>query len=142
MSDQNKPVFKARKPYNTRTLKFKAMKPLQEAAPPEIDYKLIGSRIKHARLHVGITQEYLSELVGVTPAFVGHIERGERRVSLTTFLKIASVLNVSTDYLFSAGKPSEDTEVTGAIVQMIDRRSLKTKEAVLDIVSAALKHLD
>jgi len=142
MSNPSKPKFRARKPYNTKTMKLKAFKPVQKVEVPEIDYRLIGGRIKQARLHMGITQEYLSELVGVTPAFVGHIERGERSVSLTTFLKLASVLNVSTDYLFSAGQVTEESEITNTIVQMIDRRPLRTKQAILDIVSAALKHLE
>lgn len=141
MIDSRKSKAKTRKPYNTKTLRRKATEPLQKVAPPEIDYTLIGQRIRQARLHIGITQEYLSELVEVTPAFVGHIERGERSVSLITLLKIAMVLNVSTDYLFSMEDTTEDGEVINAIVQMISHRPLETKEAILDIVSVALKHL-
>jgi len=142
MSDSKIVKIKGRKPYNTKTLKFKSNTPLEKVTLPEIDYKLIGGRIRQARLHMGITQEYLSELIEVTPAFVGHIERGERSVSLTTFLKIAMVLNVSTDYLFSMDTTTEDDEIINALIQMISHRPLETKEAVFDIVSSALKHLN
>jgi transcriptional regulator with XRE-family HTH domain len=128
--------------YQTKTLKRKETDPIKKLEPPVIDYKLIGKRIKQARIHTGITQEYLSELVDVTPAFIGHIERGERSVSLVTILKIATVLSVSTDYLFSMEQTTEDIEIANAIVQMINHRPLETKKAVLDIISAALKHLE
>jgi transcriptional regulator with XRE-family HTH domain len=128
--------------YNTKTLKKKATAPLKKIAPPEINYKLIGQRIKAARLHMGITQEYLSELIEVTPAFVGHIERGERSVSLSNILKIAMVLSVSTDYLFSMEQTTEDVEIANTLTQMLNQRPLKTKKAVLDIVSTALRHLE
>ena len=141
MADSNKPKVTLKK-YNTKTRKIKAIKPLPKVESPDIDYNLIGNRIRQARLHMGITQEYLSELIEVTPAFVGHIERGERSVSLATLLKIAMVLNVSTDYLFSMEDTTEDSEVTNALIQMISHRPLETKEAILDIVSTALKHLN
>ena len=140
MADSSTPKAKLRK-YNTKTRKIKAIKPLPKVEPPEIDYKLIGSRIRQARLHHEITQEYLSELIEVTPAFIGHIERGERSVSLATLLKIAMVLNVSTDYLFSMEDTTEDAEVTNALIQMVSHRPLETKQAILDIVSTTLKHL-
>ena len=133
---------KARKPYATKSIHRKATDPIPKVQTPEIDYKLIGQRIKQARLHIGITQEYLSELIDVTAAFVGHIERGERSVSLTTLIKIAMVLQISTDYLFSMEQNTEDDEITNALVQMVSHRPLDTKQAIFDIVSAALKHLE
>ena len=141
MADSQKPKTKVKKAYNTKTLKIKNTKPLAKVTPPEIDYNLIGGRIRQARIHMGLTQEYLSELIEVTPAFVGHIERGERSVSLITLLKIAMVLNVSTDYLFSMEDTTEDSEITNALIQMVNHRPIETKQAILDIVSVALKHL-
>lgn len=141
MADSGKPKLKVRK-LRVKTLKPKRPKPVAKAEPPRIDYDLIGSRIRQARLHMKMTQEYLSEVVEVTPAFIGHIERGERSVSLATLLKIAMVLNVSTDYLFNMEDITDDEEITNAIIQMINHRSLETKKAVLDIVSVALNHLN
>jgi transcriptional regulator with XRE-family HTH domain len=137
-----KPAINTKKSYNTKTLQRKATAPLKKVAPPEIDFKLIGQRVRAARKHMDITQEYLSELVDITPAFVGHIERGERSVSLVTILRIAMILNVSTDYLFSMEDATEDEEVTNTIIQMLNHRPLETKVAIRDIVSVALKHLD
>jgi len=132
----------AKRVYQTKTATRKTLRPIKKAEPPVINYKLIGRRIKNARLNTGITQEYLSELVEVTPAFIGHIERGERSVSLQTLLKICMVLNVSTDYLFSMEETTDDIEIVNEIVQMIRHRPLETKQAVLDIISTTLKYME
>ena len=41
-----------------------------------IDYKDIGQRIKTKRIEKGFTQEQLSEMVGVGPSHMSHIESG------------------------------------------------------------------
>lgn len=48
----------------------------------ELNYKSIGKRIKTARITAGLTQEKLSELVGVSPTHLSNIETGTTRVSL------------------------------------------------------------
>lgn len=65
----------------------------------EIDYILLGSRIRKARERNGTTQERLAEACSLSCAHIGHIERGTRIPSLETICKIAHVLNVSIDSL-------------------------------------------
>ena len=47
----------------------------------ELDYKAIGKRIKIARIKADLTQEKLSEMVGVSPTHLSNIETGTTRVS-------------------------------------------------------------
>ena len=44
----------------------------------ELDYKAIGKRIKIARIKADLTQEKLSEMVGVSPTHLSNIETGTR----------------------------------------------------------------
>ncbi|MFO7612430.1 MAG: helix-turn-helix transcriptional regulator [Clostridia bacterium] len=62
-------------------------------------YNLLGKRIKEQRRKLDITQEKLSELCNLSPSYIGIIERGEKKVSVETLIKIANVLGVSADYL-------------------------------------------
>ena len=57
----------------------------------------IGGRISALRKRDGLTQEELAEQVGVTPAFIGHLEAPNisKALSLDTLFDIASVLEVS-----------------------------------------------
>ncbi|MEL7657666.1 MAG: helix-turn-helix transcriptional regulator [Bacillota bacterium] len=68
----------------------------------------IGNRIRLVREDLGMTRDNLSELIDITPYFLGQIERGERNMSVKTLIKIATCLNVSIDYLvYGTDKKSE-----------------------------------
>lgn len=74
----------------------------------EHDYAQIGAKIREARKKQGISQERLAELADISPAFVGHIERGTRIMSLETFIKICRVMDLSPDYLLFDSMPPSD----------------------------------
>ena len=74
-----------------------------------IDYKDIGQRIKRLRMEKGLTQERLSEIIGVGPSHMSHIESGSTVPSLEVFISILNALDCSADELLcretNAGKP-------------------------------------
>lgn len=59
----------------------------------------IGDRIRQAREAAGLTQDKLSELIGVSPQYISDLERGIVGTSLYTFKKICKALCVSSDKL-------------------------------------------
>ena len=64
-----------------------------------VDYEAIGKRIRAQRRAKGRTQVYLSELSGIEPSNLSHIERAATKLSLPTLLHIANALQVSADTL-------------------------------------------
>jgi len=64
-----------------------------------MDYKAIGARIQHLRKLKRLTQSELSEKVGISLSFMGHVECGTRIMSIETLAKLARVLDCSTDYI-------------------------------------------
>ena len=114
----------------------------KSSRPYVVDNVRIGNIIRDARTNQQITQEQLSEAVDVTPAFIGHIERGDRSLSLTTLAGIASFLNIPMNRFFAETEPTPDQKTLNDFVQLVDGKPQKTKDAVLDIVRAALQHLD
>ena len=64
-----------------------------------IDYEKAGKRIRAQRKMLGLTQEVVSEKVGITPSFFSQIESGARKAGINTFLNIANVLCISLDYI-------------------------------------------
>ena len=65
----------------------------------ELDYKAIGKRIKIARIKADLTQEKLSEMVGISPTHLSNIETGTTRVSLNAIINIANALKTTSDDL-------------------------------------------
>jgi len=74
-----------------------------------IDYKDIGQRIRAKRSESGLTQEKLSEIVGIGPSHMSHIESGNTVPSFEVFVLIINALNCSADEVLckeiSSAKP-------------------------------------
>jgi len=64
-----------------------------------IDYKDIGHRIKAKRIEKHFTQDKLSELVGIGPSHMSHIESGNTVPSFEVFIAILNALDCSADEL-------------------------------------------
>ena len=62
-------------------------------------YRDFGKRVKQQRKLAQLTQEKLAEKAGISFAFVGHIERGTRKCSVDTLVKLANALGVSPNFL-------------------------------------------
>ena len=60
-----------------------------------LDYAAIGERLRKIRIEKNMTQEYLSEKVGVSIAFLSRVERGNSCINLRRLNEICSVLGVS-----------------------------------------------
>lgn len=60
-------------------------------------YRQIGLKIAYYRKLRGLPQEELAEQVGLTPAYIGHLEAPNisKALSLDTLFDIAAVLDVS-----------------------------------------------
>lgn len=55
-----------------------------------VDYKLIGERLKKARLEKGMTQDNLAESLNVSIAYLSRIETGTTKVNLKRLSEIRS----------------------------------------------------
>lgn len=63
----------------------------------ELNYKLIGSRIRAIRKQRGYTQEQLSEMADISAQHCSGIETGAAKVSLPALVRIANALNATPD---------------------------------------------
>lgn len=66
-----------------------------------MDYRLLGKRIRAARLTAGFSQERLAEMVGLTSQHISHTEVASTKISLPALVKISNALNTSVDKLLS-----------------------------------------
>lgn len=73
----------------------------------ELDFRLIGRRVRDFRLGCGLTQEKMAEAAELSVPYVSHIERGARKASINTLIKIASALDVTVDALLLGWQPNE-----------------------------------
>jgi transcriptional regulator with XRE-family HTH domain len=74
-------------------------KPKRGRSTAQIDNH-VGARIRERRIMLGLTQQQLAELIGVTYQQAHKYERGINRVSAGRLFEIARVLSVPISYFY------------------------------------------
>lgn len=83
----------------------------------QINNVAIGQRMREERCKLGLSQEELAEIIGLSNYYIGQLERGERQMSLPTLVKISKCLHISLDYLvlgnnlYDAGSVKESSDI-------------------------------
>ena len=65
----------------------------------EMDFVLIGKRIKQIRISKGITQVSLANMLDCDPCYVSKLESGSKKTSISRIVAVADALEVSVDQL-------------------------------------------
>ena len=81
----------------------------------QLDYVMIGNRIREIRKSKKWTQEILAEKSGIEPSNISHIERAATKLSLQTLVSIANALEVSADDLLY-GNLEKSSHVSAKII--------------------------
>ena len=107
----------------------------------KVDYVAIGNKLRAQRKRLGYTQEQVAEAIGITPAFMGHIERGERGMALDTLLHLCNFYHITMDYLWSDTLPPDEQQMAAQIAVMLKDKTPEQQAAVMDIVRTVTIHM-
>lgn len=107
----------------------------------DVDFKLIGKRIKEARLEWGITQADLADRVGIATSYMSRIENGLARFSVDILIRIAEVLQVSTDELLRPNVPATDRIYGSELDEILSGCTSQERETLLSIFLTIKKFL-
>ncbi|MGF7141660.1 transcriptional regulator with XRE-family HTH domain [Anaerotaenia torta] len=107
----------------------------------ETDYIKIGIKIKQARIKHQLTQEQLSEKCDISTSYLGHIERGTRKLSVDTLVSLCSALELSTDYVLLDVLPSNDSVIIG-LLEHAKQNKAKSYERYLRVIKALSEVMD
>ena len=66
---------------------------------PQMNYQVMGVRIRQQREKKNCTQNDLAKRICVTASFIGHIERAEKVPSLETLARLSVALDTTMDWL-------------------------------------------
>ena len=106
-----------------------------------INYPEVGARIRQQREHIGMTQEQLGEACDLSASFVGHIERGSRKLSVESLYELASVLDVSVDYLLF-NSMLQETSLPTEISSLLQGSDKRKRQQFWRTVKVLACHLD
>lgn len=96
--------------------------------------KLFGKRIKELRKARNLTQEQLSELLGVFQKQIGNIETGTTFTTMSNIEKLANVLDVEIEDLFEFSHQKDRSELIDAINHYINDVSYEKLKIIYKVV--------
>ncbi|MCR4641135.1 MAG: helix-turn-helix domain-containing protein [Lachnospiraceae bacterium] len=107
-------------------------------------YWEMGERIRSKRLELSLTQEQLSEKIGVSNKHLSEVERGNDRLSYDRLLLLCDVLDCSTDYLLRGRSTIADgIEIPESVLEIFrcsDRQEIEMLHEYLLLYSKILKY--
>lgn len=106
-----------------------------------IDYKLIGERIKRARKMRGITQETLAERLNVSIGYISQVERGITKISLDLLGAISSVLNCDVASFISESATKSNEYMESEIMGEIQKLDYRKKKFILEMIKITNENL-
>ena len=108
-----------------------------------LNYRIIGSNIRYARLQRKITQEEIAERMAITPNYYGRYERGDMRPNLDRLMQISEILSTPIENFFAGAYEPKDFEqppqpdmTTHGIAHLISGCSEKSKAVMLQLCEA------
>lgn len=99
-----------------------------------MDYYAIGQRIRRFRRAYGLSQEELSERVGISTTHMSHIETGNTKLSLPVLVLLAEALEVRCDDLLYDRESGDYPRGVEAIVEELRGCSSSQLRVIEDTV--------
>lgn len=100
-----------------------------------IDYKIIGERLKKARIEKKYTQEKLAEIINVSVAYLSRIETGATHINLKRLNELCNILGVSEAYVLNGASENADNYLNYELASILKDCSSEKKELIYKIAS-------
>ena len=104
-----------------------------------IDYKLIGKRIKQARVNLNLTQQALAEKLDVSTNYLSKVEGGHEKPNLDFLGRISIATEISLPELLT-GVVERSRYLRNDIAKILDMCSPEKTRLIYDIISRISKY--
>jgi transcriptional regulator with XRE-family HTH domain len=96
---------------------------------------LFGRKVRAVREAVPMSREQAAEKSGITPNYLGEVERGEKWPSLEIICAIAVALSVSPQILFDFDAAETDPAIlTQKLHRVLDHRTTEQQQQALRVL--------
>ncbi len=100
----------------------------------------IGANMRKYRLAQKLRQEDLAEMTGLSPNYIGMLERGEKIPALETFIHIVNALNVSADMLLCDVVNTGYTVKNSILDEKLSQLSPEERTKIYAVVDTMINH--
>lgn len=103
----------------------------------DINFKLIGKRIKEVRKQRSLTQADLAELTGMSDSYISYIETAKKQASLESLVQISNALGITVDELLCGNQLYSPTDYQTDIDLLMNDCSLLERRFIYELISVA-----
>ncbi len=96
------------------------------------ELKAIGNRISARRKQLNYTQEQIAEKMDVSIQMISNLERGNKAIKIDNLIKISEILNVSTDYILTGKRTSQDTYIASNKIAQLSDCDYKMVDTIIE----------
>lgn len=101
-----------------------------------MNYRKLGARIKEERIKRHLTQDKLAEAVGLSTSHIGHIERGEKSLTLDTLISITNYFGLSLDYLLKDSLVAAQDTTREEWQHLTQGKTNEEKKIIIEVIEA------
>jgi transcriptional regulator with XRE-family HTH domain len=105
-----------------------------------IDYVVIGNRIKDSRRNKNYTQENLAEYLDVSITYVSRIERGKTTINLNMLSRICDYLEIDPSYLLTGCSYSSEDYLRNGITDMLKDCSPEKVKFIAKVIKPIIEY--
>ena len=102
----------------------------------ELDFALIGQRLKQVRTDKKLTQEYVANCTEVNVSHISNIETNKVKVSLTLLVAICNALDTTVDYILGNEYDTTPSATEQELLNIVKNLTDSQKEQLLRIAKA------
>lgn len=100
----------------------------------ELDFEIIGKKLREIRLSKGFTQEYVANKIDVNTSHISNIENNRVKVSLSALVNICNALETTVDYVLNNQYTDSDSVLNQNILNELQKCDEDMKERILKII--------
>ena len=104
-----------------------------------LDYSVIGSRLRKARLAKNLTQEELCEKIDISIAFLSRVERGYSHINLKRLTQICNILEVSEGYILSGASNEQANYLNQEFSELLNKCTPEKQKMIYNVVKAIVE---
>ena len=107
----------------------------------DINYVLIGKRIREIRGQMKLSQAALAEMAGLSTRYISHIETACKKASLMSLVRIANAVGISIDEILYGNQIAYKTDYQMDIILLMEGCSPSEKRYLYLMIHSVINIL-
>ena len=107
----------------------------------EINYVLLGKRIREIRIQMKLSQAALAEMSGLSTRYISHIETARKKASLASLVSIADAVGISIDEILYGNQAAYKTDYQLDIILLIENCTPSEKRYLYLMINSVISIL-